>query len=128
MTDLGRDPYDPWLEQELRAAAPQARALFVDELARRVRVQRFRMRPSRARMGLAVGFSALMIAALGVLGAPALVAHAATAIVTTATTVMNGGGTTSTTALTGGTSGSSQYEAPVAICHRTGDAFNPAWA
>jgi Bacterial Ig-like domain (group 3) len=127
MTDLGREPYDVWLEHELRDAAPQARALFVDELARRVRVQRFRMRPSRARMGLAVGFSALMIAALGVLGAPALVAHAATAIVNTATTVLKGGGTSSTTGLTGATSGSSQYETPEPICHRTGDAFNPTW-
>src|SRR4051794_8436735 len=127
MTDLGRDPYDAWLEQELRAAAPHARALFVDELARRVRVQRFRLRPSRARMGLAVGFSALMIAALGVLGAPGLVAHAASAIVQTAATVVNGGGTASTTGLTGGTSGSMQYETPVAICHRTGDPFPPTW-
>src|SRR5947209_2587588 len=111
MTDLGRDPYDLRLEQELRAAAPHARPMFVDELARRVRVQRSRMRPSRARLGLAVGFSALMIAALGALGAPGLVAHAASAIVQTATSVVNGGGTptTSGTGTTSGSSGTDQY-------------------
>src|SRR3954453_19037877 len=123
MTDMGRDRYDLGLEQELRAAAPQARALFVDELAARVRAQRFRMRPSRARLGLALAFSALMIAALGVLGAPGYVAHAASAITQTAGNVItgNGGSNLPSLAAGGGTSssGTDQYAVANGICHRT---------
>src|SRR4051794_1139747 len=124
MTDMGRDRYDLGLEQELRAAAPQARALFVDELASRVRAQRFRMRPSRARLGFALAFSALMIAALGVLGAPGYVAHAATAITQTASNVLTGtdgsSGIGPAAGAAAGTSGTDQYAVNRGICHRTG--------
>src|SRR4051794_3438118 len=124
MTDMGRDRYDLGLEQELRAAAPQARALFVDELASRVRAQRFRMRPSRARLGFALAFSALMIAALGVLGAPGYVAHAATAITQTASNVLTGtdgsSGVGPAAGAAAGTSGTDQYAVNRGICHRTG--------
>jgi Bacterial Ig-like domain (group 3) len=122
MTDLGRNGYDGRLEHELRDAAPQARALFVDELARRVRVQRSRLRPGRARMGFALGFSAMMIAVLGVLGAPGLVAHAATAIADTATSVVNGGGsanvTASGTTTSATASATDQYAVSNGICQR----------
>ena len=125
MTDLGRDRYDLWLEHELRAAAPEARALFVDELAARVRAQRFRMRPSRARLGIALAFSALMIAALGVLGAPGYVAHAATAIAQTAGDAVTAGGGSSLSGPAGGgttsSSGTDQYAVANGICHRTGN-------
>src|SRR3982751_3696550 len=80
MTDFGHDEGRLRLERELRAAAPQARALFVDEVARRLQAQRSALRPIRLRMGLALAFSSLMIVALGALGAPGYVAHAATAI------------------------------------------------
>src|SRR3954454_20144574 len=123
MTDLGRDRYDLWLEQELRAAAPEARALFVDELAARVRAQRFRMRASRARLVLALAFSALMIAALGVLGAPVYVAHAASAITQTSGNVITGkwGSSIPRLAAARGTSSSGTEQSVVAtgICHRT---------
>jgi Big-like domain-containing protein len=126
MTEIGRDEYGLRLEQELRAAAPQARALFVDELARRVHNQRFRLRPTRFRMGLALAFSTLMIVALGVLGAPGYVAHAATAVVQTAKTALSGGSPTPTVqaaASSNATSGTDQYAIDHGICHRTPTGF-----
>jgi hypothetical protein len=125
MSDFDRD-----LEQELRAAAPQAQAIFVDEVARRLHAQRAGLRPTRIRRGLALAFSALTVVALGVLGAPAYVAQAAHALAETATTTF-GGGSPSGNALPGpgGTSGSNQYETPEPICHRTNtDPLNPTWA
>jgi hypothetical protein len=68
--------FDHDLELELRTAAPQARPLFVDEVARRLHAQRPGLRPSRFRLFLALAFSVLTAVALGVLGAPAYVAHA----------------------------------------------------
>lgn len=118
MSEFDRD-----LERELRQAAPQARPLFVDDVARRLHAQRPGLRPSRFRLSLAIAFSALTAVALGVLGAPAYVAHAANALVQTA---RFGDGDS---ARHGGTSGSSQYEAEVPICHRTNtDPLNPTWA
>ncbi|MDX6475706.1 MAG: hypothetical protein QOH95_1217, partial [Gaiellaceae bacterium] len=120
MTEIGRDDFEHRLEHDLRAAAPQARALFVDEVARRVRAQRVGLRPNRLRLGLALSFSALMIVALGVLGAPGYVAHAANSVVNAATTTFSGGGSSSTTGTGGGaTSGADQYAVANGICHRT---------
>jgi len=119
MTGIGRNEYERWLEQELREAAPEARALFVDELARRVHAQRSRLRPGRARLGLALAFSALMIVALGVLGAPGYVAHAANAVVQTATTLSGGGsGSTAQLSTLAATSGTDQYAIDHGICNR----------
>jgi len=116
MSDFDRD-----LEHELRAGAPQARPLFVDDVARRLHAQRPGLRPNRLRLSLALAFSALTVVALGVLGAPAYVAHAADALVQTATTTFSGGSGPSTNVLSGGaaSSGSFQYETPEPICHRT---------
>jgi hypothetical protein len=129
MTDFGHDDSRLRLERELRAAAPQARALFVDEVARRVHAQRFAIRPTRLRMGLALAFSSLTIVALGALGAPGYVAHAATAIVSTATTTLTGGGSPgpSGSGTVGSTSGTDQYAVAHGICHRTGNTTTP-WA
>src|SRR5437588_587163 len=121
MTGIGRDDHGLRLEHELRAAAPQARALFVDEVARRLQSQRFRMRPTRARMGLALSFSMLMVVALGVLGAPGYAARAATAIVNTATSSLGGGSSSPTAqgaATTGASSGTDQYAILHGICDR----------
>jgi len=125
MSDFEHD-----LERELRAAAPQPRALFVDEVARRLHAKRLGLRPNRLRLSLALAFSALTAVALGVLGAPAYVAHAADTLVQTATTTFGGGGSPSTNAVAGGggTSGLVQYEAPEPICHRTStDPLNPTY-
>lgn len=121
--------FDHDLERELRDAAPQAPALFVDEVARRVHAQRPGLRPNRLRLSLAFAFSALTIVALGVLGAPAYVAHAAGSLLQTATTTLGGGTPTTNALLGGGSSGSVQYETPVPICHRANtDQLNPRWA
>ncbi|NUR76043.1 MAG: hypothetical protein HOQ28_07155 [Thermoleophilia bacterium] len=125
MTDFGHDDDRLRLEQELRAAAPQARALFVDEVARRLHAQRFAIRPSRLRMGLALAFSSLMIVALGVLGAPGYIAHAATAVRQAVTGGTVPGPTGSGTVVS--SSGSDQYAVAHGICHRTGNATTP-WA
>jgi Bacterial Ig-like domain (group 3) len=114
--------FDNDLERELRAAAPQARPLFVDEVARRLHAQRPGLRPSRFRLSLALAFSVLTAVALGMLGAPAYVAHAANALLQTASF---GDGNS---ARDGATSGSSQYEASVPLCHRTNtDPLSPTW-
>jgi len=124
MTEFGQDEYERWLERELRAAAPEPRALFADELARRLHTQRFRSRPTSLRLGLALAFSSLMIVALGVLGAPGYVAHAATTLVHTATTALTGNGTTAPPPGTAGaTSGTDQYAVAHGICQRNGNQF-----
>jgi hypothetical protein len=112
MRHLWRTRRDPFgLEDELRASRPEAPRDFVQGLAASVRGRRETAR-SPLRLGLAVGLTALLMAAVASFGGFSYAANA----------IQGGGGGPEVQKKDGGPS-NDQYKR--FICHRTGSSRNP---